>query len=117
MTASRFYPVIVTFGTALVVGCGERPAASPALTDTGAKLPDGPPASDAPIAAEAGPTARPGDAWLDNYRFRSGDVHPRLRIHYSTHVIQDGSDQTFGHATMAHPELWASHVAQFMRGF
>ena len=83
MTARRFCPVIV-FVAALAVGCGERRAPRPALADAGAKLPVGPPATGAPSAAPAAPAARPGDAWLDNYRFRSGEVHPRLRIHYST---------------------------------
>lgn len=30
-------------------------------------------------------------------------------------VVQPGSDKSFGHLTMAHPELWANHVADFMR--
>jgi homoserine O-acetyltransferase/O-succinyltransferase len=29
-------------------------------------------------------------------------------------VVQPGSDKSFGHLTMAHPELWANHVADFM---
>jgi homoserine O-acetyltransferase/O-succinyltransferase len=84
MTASRFYLLIVCVVAALAVGHGERPAASPALADAGAKLPDRPPVSDAPVAAPAARAVRPGEVWLDNYRFRSGEVHPRLRIHYST---------------------------------
>jgi homoserine O-acetyltransferase/O-succinyltransferase len=30
-------------------------------------------------------------------------------------VVQPGSEKSFGHLTMAHPELWADHVADFMR--
>jgi hypothetical protein len=28
---------------------------------------------------------------------------------------QPGSETSFGHLTMAHPELWAQHVGEFMR--
>jgi homoserine O-acetyltransferase len=30
-------------------------------------------------------------------------------------IIQPGSAESFGHLTMAHPELWSEHVAEFMR--
>jgi homoserine O-acetyltransferase len=30
-------------------------------------------------------------------------------------VVQEGSESSFGHLTMAHPELWAQHVAEFMQ--
>jgi homoserine O-acetyltransferase len=30
-------------------------------------------------------------------------------------VVQPGSEKTYGHLTMAHPELWAQHVAEFLR--
>ena len=30
-------------------------------------------------------------------------------------VVQPGSAESFGHLTMAHPELWSENVAQFMR--
>jgi len=30
-------------------------------------------------------------------------------------VVQPGSETSFGHLTMAHPELWAQHVGDFMR--
>jgi homoserine O-acetyltransferase/O-succinyltransferase len=30
-------------------------------------------------------------------------------------VVQPGSAESFGHLTMAHPELWSEHVAEFMR--
>jgi len=30
-------------------------------------------------------------------------------------VVQDGSEISYGHLTMAHPELWSQHVAEFMR--
>jgi homoserine O-acetyltransferase len=28
--------------------------------------------------------------------------------------VQPGSSASFGHLTMAHPELWANHVGDFM---
>jgi homoserine O-acetyltransferase len=31
-------------------------------------------------------------------------------------VVQPGTTKSFGHLTMAHPELWANHVADFMNG-
>lgn len=31
-------------------------------------------------------------------------------------AVQTGSETSWGHLTMAHPELWANHVAKFMRG-
>jgi homoserine O-acetyltransferase len=30
-------------------------------------------------------------------------------------VVQPGSAESFGHLTMAHPELWSEHVAEFMQ--
>ena len=30
-------------------------------------------------------------------------------------VLQPGSAESFGHLTMAHPELWSEQVAEFMR--
>ena len=30
------------------------------------------------------------------------------------HVVQPGTSTSFGHLTMAHPELWANHVGEFM---
>jgi homoserine O-acetyltransferase len=30
------------------------------------------------------------------------------------YVVQPGSSASFGHLTMAHPELWANHVGDFM---
>src|SRR5580692_8600797 len=30
-------------------------------------------------------------------------------------IVQPGSAESFGHLTMAHPELWSEHVAEFMR--
>ena len=37
------------------------------------------------------------------------------RVPHGRFVLQRGSAQSFGHLTMAHPELWANHVAEFMR--
>jgi homoserine O-acetyltransferase/O-succinyltransferase len=31
------------------------------------------------------------------------------------YLVQPGSEATYGHLTMAHPEIWAQHVATFMR--
>jgi homoserine O-acetyltransferase/O-succinyltransferase len=31
------------------------------------------------------------------------------------YVVQPGTSTSFGHLTMAHPELWANHVGDFMR--
>jgi homoserine O-acetyltransferase len=41
---------------------------------------------------------------------RLGPRVPRGRF-----VVQPGSETSFGHLTMAHPELWAQHVGEFMR--
>jgi homoserine O-acetyltransferase len=41
---------------------------------------------------------------------RLGPRVPRGRF-----VVQPGSQTSFGHLTMAHPELWAQHVGEFMR--
>ena len=30
-------------------------------------------------------------------------------------IVQPGSETSFGHLTMAHPDLWAQHVGEFMR--
>jgi homoserine O-acetyltransferase len=30
------------------------------------------------------------------------------------YVVQPGTSTSFGHLTMAHPELWANHVGEFM---
>jgi homoserine O-acetyltransferase len=38
-----------------------------------------------------------------------------MKVPRGRYVIQNGSDQTFGHFTIAHPELWATQVATFMR--
>jgi homoserine O-acetyltransferase len=37
------------------------------------------------------------------------------RVRKGRFVVQPGSAESFGHSTMAHPELWSGHVAQFMR--
>jgi homoserine O-acetyltransferase len=36
------------------------------------------------------------------------------RVPHATYTVQAGSETSFGHLTMAHPELWAAHVATFM---
>jgi homoserine O-acetyltransferase/O-succinyltransferase len=43
-------------------------------------------------------------------------LHPLMsKVRNGRAVVQAGSDKSFGHLTMAHPELWANHVADFMR--
>lgn len=36
------------------------------------------------------------------------------RVPNARYLVQPGTPASFGHLTMAHPELWASHVAEFM---
>jgi homoserine O-acetyltransferase len=36
-------------------------------------------------------------------------------VRHGRFVVQPGSATSYGHLTMAHPELWAKHVAEFMR--
>ncbi len=44
-------------------------------------------------------------------------VLDRLMPHvkHGRFIVQPGSETSYGHLTMAHPELWAHHVADFMR--
>jgi homoserine O-acetyltransferase len=37
------------------------------------------------------------------------------RVPRGRYVVQPGTPTSFGHLTMAHPELWAEHVGEFMR--
>jgi homoserine O-acetyltransferase len=37
------------------------------------------------------------------------------RVPGALYVVQPGTSTSFGHLTMAHPELWSQHVAAFMR--
>jgi homoserine O-acetyltransferase/O-succinyltransferase len=37
------------------------------------------------------------------------------RVKNGHYVVQAGTPESFGHLTMAHPELWSKHVAEFMR--
>jgi homoserine O-acetyltransferase/O-succinyltransferase len=41
------------------------------------------------------------------------ELMPRVRG--GRFIVQPGSAKSFGHLTMAHPELWSEHVAEFMR--
>jgi homoserine O-acetyltransferase/O-succinyltransferase len=41
------------------------------------------------------------------------ELMPRVRE--GRFLVQPGSAESFGHSTMAHPELWSAHVAEFMR--
>jgi homoserine O-acetyltransferase len=36
------------------------------------------------------------------------------QVPHGRFVVQPGSETSFGHLTMAHPELWAQHVGEFM---
>ena len=36
------------------------------------------------------------------------------RVRNGRYVVQPGTPDSFGHLTMAHPELWSGHVAEFM---
>jgi homoserine O-acetyltransferase/O-succinyltransferase len=41
------------------------------------------------------------------------ELMPRVRK--GRFIVQPGSAESFGHLTMAHPELWSEHVAEFLR--
>jgi homoserine O-acetyltransferase/O-succinyltransferase len=41
------------------------------------------------------------------------ELMPRVRE--SRFIVQPCSAESFGHSTMARPELWSGHVAEFMR--
>jgi homoserine O-acetyltransferase/O-succinyltransferase len=41
------------------------------------------------------------------------DLMPK--VHQGQFIVRQGSAESFGHLTMAHPELWSERVAQFMR--
>jgi homoserine O-acetyltransferase/O-succinyltransferase len=45
------------------------------------------------------------------------DVLDRLvpTVPHGRFIVQEGSETSYGHLTMAHPELWSQHVADFMR--
>jgi homoserine O-acetyltransferase/O-succinyltransferase len=36
------------------------------------------------------------------------------RVKNGRYIVQPGTQESFGHLTMAHPELWSKHVAEFM---
>jgi homoserine O-acetyltransferase len=36
------------------------------------------------------------------------------RVPGARYVVQPGTSTSFGHLSMAHPELWSQHVATFM---
>jgi hypothetical protein len=39
---------------------------------------------------------------------------PMPRVPHGRFIAQEGSETSYGHLTMAHPELWSQHVAKFM---
>ena len=60
--------------------------------------------------------------WALNFaddEFNPAELHvleefmPRVRK--GRFIVQPGSAESFGHLTMAHPELWSEQVAEFMR--
>ena len=43
-------------------------------------------------------------------------LQTRMKLVSNGHyVVQQGSSQSYGHLTMAHPALWADRVREFMR--
>ena len=36
------------------------------------------------------------------------------KVPHGRFIVQEGSETSYGHLTMAHPELWSQHVAEFM---
>jgi homoserine O-acetyltransferase len=64
-------------GAAIAWASSAPPSAAESLQPTAAKIPP-------PWDLTANPAAKPSDAWFDNYRFRDGEILPRLRIHYAT---------------------------------
>jgi homoserine O-acetyltransferase/O-succinyltransferase len=38
-----------------------------------------------------------------------------VKVPHLQYVVQQGTSESHGHLTMAHPSLWASHVADFMK--
>ena len=36
------------------------------------------------------------------------------KVAHGRFLVQEGSETSYGHLTMAHPELWSQHVAEFM---
>jgi homoserine O-acetyltransferase len=56
---------------------------------------------------------------FDDDEFNPAELHilEQLmpRVPHGQYAIQPGSSSSFGHLTMAHPELWADHVATFMK--
>lgn len=56
---------------------------------------------------------------FDDDEFNPARLHilERLmpQVKHGNYVVQPGTDTSYGHLTMMHPELWADHVATFMR--
>jgi homoserine O-acetyltransferase/O-succinyltransferase len=72
------------------------------------------------------PEARLGDIHAKLYALNFGDdeFNPDVlqalqagikKVPNGRAVVQPGTPSSFGHLTMAHPELWANHVAEFMQ--
>jgi homoserine O-acetyltransferase/O-succinyltransferase len=72
------------------------------------------------------PQARLGDIRAKLYALNFGDdeFNPDVlqalqagikRVPNGRALVQPGTPNSFGHLTMAHPELWANHVAEFMQ--
>jgi homoserine O-acetyltransferase/O-succinyltransferase len=56
---------------------------------------------------------------FDDDEFNPASLHVLERlmpqVKHGRFVIQAGTEQSFGHLTMAHPEQWSQHVAEFLR--
>jgi homoserine O-acetyltransferase len=56
---------------------------------------------------------------FDDDAFNPAELHVLERliptIRQGRFVVQPGTSTSFGHLTMAHPELWADHVSEFMK--
>jgi NAD(P)-dependent dehydrogenase (short-subunit alcohol dehydrogenase family) len=44
-----------------------------------------------------------------------GPYAATAKVPHMQYVVQPGTSESHGHLTMAHPTLWASHVADFMK--
>ena len=78
--------------------------------------------SSADYDPEAGLTSIKTKVYALNFsddEFNPEELHVLERlmpqVRHGHFVVQPGSATSYGHLTMAHPELWAKHVAEFMR--
>ena len=50
---------------------------------------------------------------FDDDEFNPEPLMPQ--VPHSRFIVQSGSETSFGHLTMAHPELWTQRVGEFMQ--